>query len=86
MFRAYTYPFTNYYFFYTRYTNLRVTMSTQDNTFIRVSKDTREKLAAIGSKRETYNEIVRRLLLEKEGSNISELSPSESKRSSTVVV
>jgi len=61
-------------------------MSNQVNTMIRVSKDTREKLASIGSKRETYNEIVRRLLLEKEGSNISELSPSESKRSSTVVV
>ncbi len=61
-------------------------MSNQVNTMIRVLKETREKLASIGTKRETYNEIVRRLLLEKEGSNISELSPSESKRSSTVVV
>jgi len=61
-------------------------MSTQDNTFIRVTKDTREKLASIGTKRETYNEIVRRLLLEKEGSNISELSPSEEKRDAALVV
>jgi len=61
-------------------------MYSQPITTIRITKETREKLARIGSKRETYNEIVRRLLLEKEGSNISELSPSESKRSSTVVV
>jgi len=53
---------------------------------IRVSKETREKLASIGTKRETYNEIVRRLLLEKEGSNISELSPSEEKRDAALVV
>jgi len=55
-------------------------------TTIRISKETREKLASIGTKRETYNEIVRRLLLEKEGSNISELSPSEEKRDAALVV
>jgi len=37
-------------------------MSTEINTFIRVTKDTREKLASIGSKRDTYNKIIQRLL------------------------
>jgi len=37
-------------------------MSTELNTFIRVTKDTREKLASIGSKRDTYNRIIQKLL------------------------
>jgi len=37
-------------------------MSTQDITFIRVTKDTRGKLAAIGAKSDTYNSIILKLL------------------------
>jgi len=37
-------------------------MSTEINTFIRVTKETREKLASIGSKRDTYNQIIQKLL------------------------
>jgi len=40
---------------------------------IRVSKETREKLASIGSKRDTYEKIIQNLL-ESKGST---LSPSE---------
>ena len=41
--------------------NVAYTMSTLE-TMIRVSKRTREKLADIGSKRETYDTIIQRLL------------------------
>ncbi len=37
-------------------------MSTQLNTMIRVSKETRERLASIGSKRDTYEKIIQNLL------------------------
>jgi len=37
-------------------------MENPDNTFIRVSKATREKLADIGSKRDTYDKIIVRML------------------------
>jgi len=60
-------------------------MSTQDNTFIRVTKDTREKLASIGSKRDTYNKIIQRLL-EKQGSKNSTNTRTEEKRSASLVV
>jgi len=37
-------------------------MSNQVNTMIRVSKETRERLASMGSKRDTYDKIILKLM------------------------
>ena len=51
-------------------------MSTAQVTTIRITKDTREKLASIGSKRETYNEIIQNLL-ESKGSILAHTAKKE---------
>jgi len=60
-------------------------MSTPTVTTIRITKDVREKLASIGSKRDTYNKIIQRLL-ETQGSNNSENTRTEEKRDAPVLV
>jgi len=37
-------------------------MSNQVNTMIRVSKETRERLASMGTKRDTYDKIILKLM------------------------
>jgi len=37
-------------------------MDTPQVTTIRISKDTREKLASIGSKRDTYDKIIQKMI------------------------
>ena len=37
-------------------------MSSQTVTTIRISKDTRERLASFGSKRDTYDQIIRKIM------------------------
>jgi len=54
-------------------------------TTIRVSKETRNRLGSIGTKNDTYENIIQRLL-EKQGSNNSENTRTEEKRDVVLVV
>ncbi len=60
-------------------------MYSQPITTIRITKETREKLASIGRKRDTYENIIQRLL-EKQGSKNSTNTRTEEKRSASLVV
>ena len=55
-------------------------MYSQPITTIRITKETREKLASIGRKRDTYENIIQRLL-EKQGSKNYTNTRTEEKRS-----
>ncbi len=54
-------------------------------TTIRVSKQTRNRLGSIGTKNDTYENIIQRLL-EKQGSNNSTNTRTEEKRDAALVV
>jgi len=58
----------------------------QQFTSIRITKDTRQKLAGLGKKSETYNDVIERVILTEQGSKNSTNTRTEEKRDAAVLV